>query len=105
MRLHLFSGFENKKLGITLDMELGHLYDWRGDIVVLEREATRVGMKPHWLQETDGFWHFDLWGKPLAKAKELFQIVDDTEFAQDVERLRVVRTAGHPDPSTPSTSH
>lgn len=85
-RLHLFSGFENKMLGITPDMELGHLYDWRNDILVLKKLGKEVGMKSNWMQVDDAtnFWHFDLWGKPLEKARQLFRIVGDLEFANDL---------------------
>lgn len=88
MRLHLFGGFENKKLGITPDMELGHLYDEWNDIPTLYNEGRRVGMKPQWLQESDGFYHYDLWGKPLEKAKELFPIVSDLQLADDLKRFK-----------------
>lgn len=85
-RLHLFSGFENKKLGITPDTELGHLYDWHNEVLVLKRLGQDVGVKSSWIQcdEATGFWHFDLWGSRLEKAKRIFRIVSDQEFANDL---------------------
>ena len=88
-RLHLFGGFENKMLGITPNTELGHLYDWRNELVVLEKLGQEVSMKRQWLQydEATNFWHFDLWGWRLERAKELFPIVTDMQFADDIQRF------------------
>lgn len=90
IKLHLFSGFENKKLGITPETALGHLYSDMEQVAELKYAGARVGMKDKWLQNKDdtGIWHFDLWGKPLEKAKRLFPIVTDFEFVADVLRLK-----------------
>lgn len=86
IKLHLFTGFENKKLGITPDMELGHLYEDTNSFAILVYAAGKVGMKPKWAQNADGFVHFDLWGRPLEKAKQLFHIASDLELAEDISR-------------------
>lgn len=87
IRLHLHSGFSNPKLHIKPDMELGHLYDDRGDEQAMAQAVTKVGLAPGYIQRDHGFAHFDLWAKPLEKAKTLFRITGDREFAKDVERL------------------
>lgn len=93
IKLHLFSGFHNTKLGITEDMEIGHLYSVNEDVVELGAAGIRVGMKPWWMQKSNtGILHFDLWRRPLRRAKELYPIVTDMEFAADVLILRGVNT-------------
>jgi len=89
IKLHVFSGFENRALGITSDMELGHLYDDEEDLAALRRAALKVGLKEQWLQSNEtGIWHFDVWKKPLESATKLFPIVDDRVFAEDVRAAR-----------------
>lgn len=87
IRLHLHSGFSNPKLHITPDMELGHLYDDHGDEKAMAQAATQVGLAPGYIQRDYGFAHFDLWGKPLEKARTIFKVAGDHEFVKDVERL------------------
>lgn len=97
VKLHLFSGFENKELGITPDMELGHLYEDTNNWIILSYAAERIGVKQSWIQpqEKTGLLHFDLWGNRLKWAKQHFLIVDDIEFAADMQRLGVFRQGFH----------
>lgn len=87
VKLHLFGGFENKELGITSNMELGHLYEDTNSIAILAYAGEKVGIKQGWLQNSDGFFHFDLWGSPLQRAKQLFQVASDLELASDMKRM------------------
>jgi len=87
VKLHLFGGFENKALGITPDMELGHLYEDTNSLAILAYAAEKVGLKSSYQQETGGLVHFDLWGKPLERAKQMFAIVSDEELYQDMVNM------------------
>lgn len=87
LKLHLFTGFENKRLGIRKEMELGHLYDDGKDQLALINAADKLGLKIGHLQNTDGFVHFDLWGKPLERAKQLFKLVTDLELYEDMKSM------------------
>lgn len=90
IKVHLFSGFEDPRLGITPDMELGHLYDDDNDLRVLVQAATQLGLASGYLQGVGtGLIHFDLWGKPLVKAKGLYPKVTDQELAEDMKRLNL----------------
>ena len=80
VKLHLFSGFEKRSLGITPDMELGHLYDDGNSRIRLSHAAARVGVGRRRAQTSKtGLVHYDLWGPPLARAKTLFPIVSGRE--------------------------
>lgn len=88
IKLHLFSGFEKSSLGITPDMELGHLYDDGNDGALLADAAARVGVRRERVQTSKaGLLHFDLWGSPLERARQLFPIVSGREIAGDIQRL------------------
>jgi hypothetical protein len=89
VKLHLFSGFENSRLGITRDMRLGHLYS-DSSLQELKEAAKRLGINPEYLQNSRGFYHYDLWGKPLEKACLLFKIVDNHELYRDIRSNRLV---------------
>ena len=67
-------------------MELGHLYDDTGDYRALIMVAIQLELSSRYLQRGE-FVHFDLWGKPLIRAKELYTIATDLELAEDMERL------------------
>ena len=90
VKLHLFSGFENRELGITPDMELGHLYEDTNSFAILAYAADKVGLKEQYAQNSDGFIHFDLWGKPLERAKRMFKIVSDLELAKDISHIEAL---------------
>lgn len=84
IKLHLFTGFENKDLGITPDMEVGHLYsddDNKGELV---DAAVGCGLNSGYIQSAS-LVHFDLWGKPLERAKKRFRIVSDLELSVDMK--------------------
>ena len=87
IKLHLFSGFENKELGITRGMEIGHLYEDTNSFAILTYAVDKIGIKEGWVQNNDGFIHFDLWGAPLEKAKRIFNVVSDEELAKDMEAI------------------
>ncbi len=95
IKLHLFSGWANPRLGITEDTPLGHLYSATGNTAELILEGARIGLKESWLQISQakpgvmgsGLDHFDLWGSRLKRAKELFPIVTTEELGQDMERI------------------
>lgn len=87
VKLHLFGGFENKPLGITCNMELGHLYSDIGDRKELIDAGIKVGIKERWLQGIN-LIHYDLWGKPLERAKAIFPLVTDIEFGEDLRMLK-----------------
>lgn len=91
IKLHLFSGFENPILGITPDMEIGHLYDDQNDQRALIIAAIELGLASSYMQGAGtGLIHFDLWGNPLIKAKKkLYKIVTGVEMAEDMERLKI----------------
>lgn len=88
IKLHLFSGFENKRLGITPDMELGHLYSDTGDRGELCEAAASVGLYTGTIQEKEGLVHFDLWGQPLARAIERFPLATDAELYEDMKKIK-----------------
>lgn len=91
VKLHLFSGFENRRLGISSDMEQGHLYSDAGDYIELREAAVfRLGLKEEYMHNP-GFAHFDLWGGPLKRAKRLFSVVNDLQLAEDMKALAVDR--------------
>ena len=87
VKLHLFSGFENPRLGIERVTPLGHLYSDR-DTLELEQAARELGVPAGALQCSRGFYHFDLWGEPLARARFRHQIVDSHELYQDILQAR-----------------
>jgi hypothetical protein len=64
--------------------EYGYLYDDAGEFEELCAAAEQCGLSREKYQEGK-LIHFDLWGKPLKKAKELFRIVDNHEIAADME--------------------
>ncbi len=88
IKLHLFTGFENKSLKITPDMELGHLYDDQNDRAALILAAGEIGLAAGYIQ-VGNLIHFDLWNQPLARAKQLYRIVTDEELAEDMKRLNL----------------
>ena len=90
IKLHLFSGFENPVLGIKADTELGHLYDDGNDQTEVTKAAIRVGCGRNWLQKTV-FVHYDLWGKPLEKAKLIYPIATDLELYEDMAHMADTR--------------
>jgi len=83
VKIHLFSGFQNDRLKITRDTLLGHLYSDRAVDELLEAART-VGVNPDYLQNSRGFRHFDLWGKPLIKARLIFPQVNNHQLAHDL---------------------
>ncbi len=86
IKLHLFSGFENERLGIRRDMLLGHLYsDQSYDELV--GAAGLIGINPGYLQNSRGFYHFDLWGEPLNRARQRFKVVNNREISHDMKSL------------------
>lgn len=87
VKLHLFQGFANLRLGITSDTELGHLYEDTNSAAILAFAGEKVGVKQEWLQNSEGFLHFDLWGAALRRAKQLFPTVTDLELVADLERI------------------
>jgi hypothetical protein len=88
LKLHLFSGFEKRSLGITRDMELGHLYEDTNSCTPLRDAAETLGVSAKRAQTSKtGLVHFDLWGEPLETAKKLFPIVSGRELARDIQRL------------------
>ncbi len=89
VRLHLFSGFEKRSLGIAPDMELGHLYDDGNSLLKLARATARIGIGRRRAQMSkNGLVHFDLWGSSLARAKTLFPIVSGRALVTDMRRLK-----------------
>jgi len=89
VKLHLHSGFDVPRLGITLNTELGHLYSDCDNMEELHTAATQAGAKREWFQQRLFLHlpHYDLWGTPLSKAKCLFLIVTDGQFMADMETL------------------
>jgi len=79
VKLHVFSGFENARLKIQRDTLLGHLYSDRDQEELVEAAAV-VGINPDYLQNSRGFYHYDLWGKPLFKARLFYQRVTNREL-------------------------
>ncbi len=87
VKLHLFSGFENERLGIQRDTLLGHLYSDESDDELVEA-ARIIGISPARLQNSRGFIHLDLWGEPLSRARQQFKIVTNREIYQDMKGRR-----------------
>jgi hypothetical protein len=83
VKIHLFSGFENDRLKITRDTPLGHLYSDNNVSELLEA-ARLVGVNLACLQNSRGFLHFDLWGKPLLKARLVYPRVNNHELHHDL---------------------
>ena len=90
IKLHLFSGFENPVLGIKADTELGHLYDDGNNQLEVTKAAIRVGCGRNWLQRTT-LVHYDLWGRPLEKAKLIYPIATDLELYEDMAHMADTR--------------
>ncbi len=86
VKIHLFSGFENTRLKITREMLLGHLYSDRGCTELIEA-ARLVGVDPRCIQNSRGFYHFDLWGRPLVKARLFFPRVNNRELYRDLQAV------------------
>ncbi len=90
VKLHLFSGFEKRSLGITIDMALGHLYDDGNSLLRLAQATAKIGVGRRRAQiSKTGLVHFDLWGPALARAKTLFPVVSRRELASDMRRLKM----------------
>jgi hypothetical protein len=87
VKLHLFSGFENWRLGIDRATPLGHLYS---DLEIREllQAARELGVPAGALQCSRGFYHFDLWGDPLERARFRHKIVDNHEIYRDMLSAR-----------------
>jgi len=86
VKLHLFSGFENMRLRIKRDDLLGHLYSDSSQDELMEA-AKLVGLNPRYLQSSRGFYHFDLWGSPLKKARQQYKVVTNREIYCDMRAL------------------
>lgn len=86
VKIHVFSGFESERLKIQRETLLGHLYSDRCNSELLEA-ASLVGINPAYLQNSRGFYHFDLWGKPLTKARLFYKRVSNRELYQDMKVL------------------
>jgi hypothetical protein len=86
VKIHLFSGFENSRLKIERDTRLGHLYSDFSLEELLEA-ACLVGVKSQCIQNSRGFYHFDLWGKPLLKARLFFPRVNNRELYRDLQAV------------------
>lgn len=63
---------------------LGHLYSDES-IEELLAAAKLIGVNPDYIQNKHGFYHFDLWGKPLIKARLFFKHVDRRELYRDMK--------------------
>jgi hypothetical protein len=87
VKIHLFSGFENSRLKIGRDTPLGHLYSDFSPEELLEA-AHQVGVKRQCIQNSRGFYHFDLWGKPLLKARLFYPRVSNRELYRDLQAVR-----------------
>jgi hypothetical protein len=86
VKIHLFSGFENTHLKIRRDTPLGHLYSDQDRSELMEA-ARLVGVNPKCLQNSRGFFHFDLWGKPLFKARLFYPRVNNRELYRDLQAV------------------
>jgi hypothetical protein len=86
IKLHLFSGFENPRLGIGRDTQLGHLYSDLSHEELLQAAAD-LSINPAALQCSRGFYHFDLWGDALSRARLLHKIVGYHEIYRDMMTL------------------
>jgi hypothetical protein len=87
VKIHVFSGFESERLKIRRDMLLGHLYSDESTPELIEA-ARIIGVNPTYLQNSRGFFHFDLWGKPLTKARLFYPRVNNRELYRDLIELR-----------------
>ncbi len=87
VKIHLFSGFSNERLKITRDTPLGHLYSDQ-NVAELMEAARTIGVNTDYLQDSRGFLHFDLWGKPLAKARLLYPRADNHALYLDIHKIR-----------------
>jgi hypothetical protein len=87
VKIHLFSGFQSEHLGITRDTPLGHLYSDENTIEL--REAAKiVGVNDEYIQNSRGFFHYDLWGKPLLKARLFFPRANNHELCRDIRNVK-----------------
>lgn len=87
-RLFIRKGYENKKLGITPDMEVGFLYHYKNDLDELGEIGKCLWLSPSWIQaRLKGLAHYELWGAPLKEARKLFRVVTREELHQDYDRL------------------
>jgi hypothetical protein len=87
IKVHLFSGFENERMGIGRDTPLGHLYSDSNDEELLDA-ARSLGIPARGVQHSrGGFCHIDLWGPHLDRAKLQFKIVDNHEIYRDMKAL------------------
>jgi hypothetical protein len=84
VKIHVFSGFESERLKIKRETLLGHLYSDLSVSELLEAAKT-VGVNQACLQNSRGFYHFDLWGKPLARARLFYKRVSNRELYQDMK--------------------
>lgn len=90
VKIHLFSGFENKRLKISRETPLGHLYsDYNVDELL--DAAKLVGVNPDYIQNSRGFRHFDLWGKPLVKARMFFPRATNRDIYRDMQRVGILK--------------
>ena len=87
VKIHIFSGFESERLKIRRDTLLGHLYSDEGTLELIEAAQT-IGVNPAYLQNSRGFFHFDLWGKPLTRARLFYPHVNNRELFCDLQALR-----------------
>lgn len=88
IKLHLFKGYPLPQRGITADTELGHLYSDTGDVKELYAAGGQLGLDRRWIQNSrTGVIHFDLWRRPLQRAKVMFPLASDEEFAADIENI------------------
>jgi hypothetical protein len=94
VKIHLFSGFENKRLQIERDTPLGHLYSDSSQSELLAA-ARQVGVNPRCLQNSRGFYHFDLWGKPLVRARLFYPRVNNRELYRDLQAVPERKREGY----------
>jgi hypothetical protein len=92
VKIHLFSGFENRRLKIERDTPLGHLYS-DDSLEELLQAALLVGVHAECIQNSRGFYHFDLWGKPLIRARLLYPHVTNRELYRDLQAVRSQKTS------------
>ena len=86
VKIHLFSGFESERLKIKRDTPLGHLYSDSNKEELIEA-ARLVGVNPAYIQHKRGFYHFDLWGKPLIKARLFYTRASNREIYRDMQSV------------------
>jgi hypothetical protein len=87
VKIHVFSGFESERLKIRRDTLLGHLYSDESTLELIDA-ARAIGVNPAYLQNSRGFFHFDLWGKPLTRARLFYPRVNNRELYHDLLVLR-----------------